>query len=288
MKTIMVPVADRPECAQALVTAFDLAERYSGNVLGYHLRPHRKEERRSSNRKGDAPLRHFDWQGETSQRQLALDSKNAKRLFSELAARYEFKLASRARYSKDGGLALWHEVTGDPSHIFSILGPLSNLVVVSRPKTKRSVKARAFANAALLHSGRPVLLIPQRKVATLGQNILIAWNQSEQAAATVMASMPLLINAERVTILTAQRRSHLGPGIAHLQQMLKLHGIKSNVIKSPGHSPHDEIVQAYSDSNSDLLMMGAYSRSSWKERVFGGVTQHILDNTQLPTLLMHT
>lgn len=288
MKTIMVPVADRPECAKALVTAFDMAERFSGNVLGYHLRPHRKEERRTPNRKSDAPLRQLEWQGDATRQQLALDSKNAKRLFSELAARYEFTFASKARLSKDGGLAIWHEVTGDPNHIFSILGPLSDMVVVSRPKTKRSVKARSFANAALLHSGRPVLLVPQRKLATLGQNVLIAWNQSEQAAATVMASMPILANAETVTILTALHRSHLGPSVGHLQQMLKLHGIQSEVIKSPGLSPHDEIVQAYMDANADLLMMGAYSRSSWKERVFGGVTQHILDNTQLPTLLMHT
>jgi nucleotide-binding universal stress UspA family protein len=284
----MVPVADRPECAQALVTAFDLAERFSGNVIGYHLRPHRKEERRSSNRTSDTPLRQFDWQGQATPRQLALDSKNAKRLFSELAARYHFKLATKARYSKKSTLALWHEVTGDPDHIFSIVGPLSDLVVVSRPKSKRSVKARAFASAALTHSGRPVLMVPQRKAASIGQHVLIAWNQSEQAAATVMASIPLLVNAETVTIVAALRKSHLGPGVSHLQQMLQLHGVDASVIKTPGLSPQDEIVQAFVDSGSDLLMMGAYSRSAWKERVFGGVTQHILDNTQLPCVLMHT
>ena len=37
MKTIMVPVADRPERAQALAMAFDIAENFSGNVRGYHL-----------------------------------------------------------------------------------------------------------------------------------------------------------------------------------------------------------------------------------------------------------
>ena len=288
MKTIMVPVADRPECAVALVTAFNLAANFSANVIGYHLRPHRKEERKSSGRGSTAPLRQFDWQDKITKRQIALDSKNAKKLFSELTARYEFKLASKARYTEKHSLALWHEVTGDPTHIFSIVGPLSDLVVLSRPKNKRSVKARAFANAALLHSGRPVLLVPQRKVTSLGKHVLIAWNQSEQAAAVVMASMPVLVNAESVTIVTAARQSHLGPGANHLQQMLKLHGVDSKVIKTPGLSAEDEIVQAYVDSGADLLMMGAYSRSSWKERIFGGVTQHILDNTQLPTLMMHT
>ncbi len=131
-------------------------------------------------------------------------------------------------------------------------------------------------------------MVPQRKVSSLGTKVLIAWNQSEQAAATVMASMPILENAESVTIVTALRQNHLGPSTSHLQQMLKLHGVDSKVIKSPGLSPQDEIVQAYMDSDSDLLMMGAYSRSSWKERVFGGMTQHSLDNTQIPTLLMHT
>jgi len=49
MKAIVVPVADRPECAKALTTAFDLAARYSGNVIGYHLRPHRNESPKAKN-----------------------------------------------------------------------------------------------------------------------------------------------------------------------------------------------------------------------------------------------
>ena len=42
MRVIFVPVADRPECARALNTAFDLGHRLGASVKGCHIRPHRR------------------------------------------------------------------------------------------------------------------------------------------------------------------------------------------------------------------------------------------------------
>ena len=42
--------------------------------------------------------------------------------------------------------------------------------------------ARMFMLAALLNSSRPVLVMPQPKVSTVGKRIAIAWNQSAEAA----------------------------------------------------------------------------------------------------------
>ncbi len=287
MKAIMVPVADRPECANALKAAFDLAERFSGNVLGYHVRPHQKERRNQQAEKSQPPYREFDWQSSSALKRINLDSKNAKKLFDDLALEYNFKSVRKSRYLKDGGLAIWHNVTGDPEHIFSIIGPLSDIIIVSRPRSKKSFKARAFAYAALTRSSRPVLYLPNRKLPTLGNRILIAWNQSEQSAAAVMTAIPLLVNAESVAIVAARSTHKLGPGVKHLQHYLSLHGVESEVIKTPGASAGDEIVQVYQDTNSDLLLMGAYSRPKWRERLFGGVTHHILEKTTLPTLMLH-
>lgn len=283
MKAIMVPVADRPECAKALKAAFRFAEEHEGNVMGYHVRPHQKEQRQSG---GDK--RTYAWQEGKSNRQIDLDSKNAERLFATLAEEHQFTIAKKPRYSKSGGLAQWHAVTGDPDHIFSIIGPLSDLIVVSRPRSKRSVKAHAFAHAALTRSARPVLHLPQKNLKTLGQHVLVAWNQSEQASAALMASMPVLRQASRVTLVTSPEKRHLGPSIKHVQHYLKFNGVQSTVERTPAVSAKDEIVQAYSDSGADLLVMGAYSRPKWREHLFGGVTTHILEHTQIPVLMLHS
>lgn len=41
MRIIMVPVADRPECAAALDSAISLADRLKANINACHIRPHR-------------------------------------------------------------------------------------------------------------------------------------------------------------------------------------------------------------------------------------------------------
>ena len=41
MRVILVPVADRPECARALNTAFELGKKLNASVSGCHIRPHK-------------------------------------------------------------------------------------------------------------------------------------------------------------------------------------------------------------------------------------------------------
>jgi len=78
------------------------------------------------------------------------------------------------------------------------MGPVSDLLVVSRPQGRRGRVARLFMLAALLDSSRPVLVLPQRGAPAIGQRISIAWNQSAEAARVVAAALPLIQRAEEV------------------------------------------------------------------------------------------
>jgi nucleotide-binding universal stress UspA family protein len=37
----------------------------------------------------------------------------------------------------------------------------------------------------------------------------------------------------------------------------------------------------------DLLVMGAYTHSTWREALLGGMTRHVLDNASVPVLMRH-
>lgn len=50
----------------------------------------------------------------------------------------------------------------------------------------------------------------------------------------------------------------------------------------------EALVQAYKDTNSDLMVMGAYSRSRFRQRTFGGVTDHMLHRANIPVLMLHS
>ena len=41
------------------------------------------------------------------------------------------------------------------------------------------------------------------------------------------------------------------------------------------------------DDGVDLIVMGAYGRSRFRELVLGGVTRHLLNNMTVPVLMSH-
>lgn len=269
MRTVLIPVADRPECAVALRVAFELADRLSMDVLGYHLRPHKLEKSKSGKKPED------------------LASTAAHRLFEKTSSTYGMEIHKRHRYSEEGGQALWRELTGSPEKCFPFIGPMSDLIVVSRPRNAKSVRARQFQQAALMNTGTPVLMLPSRKPKTIGRRVLICWNQSIEAATAVKASMSLLQAADSVRIVSAGPEDGTGSKSTHLQQYLRHYGIKAERINTRGLDTEAEIRKTYEETDSDLMLMGAYSRSRWRESVFGGFTNYVLNKTSVPAIMLH-
>jgi nucleotide-binding universal stress UspA family protein len=251
-------------------------------VAGCHVRPHRQVG--ASDLIGFVPEEVYVALEEAPDARLNADA--ARGLFTRVAQQHDFSLAKRPRLGTSA-LALWHEMVGTPARILSIVGPLADLAVVSRPKAKSSGAARSFLLATLLNSARPVLVLPQRRIARLGQSIVIAWNQSADAAAAVVAGLPMLQHAEQVTVVSCGPENRAGPKSVHLCDYLKHWGINAERVSTRGQSVEGELEQAYRDAGGSLLLMGAYSRPRLRELVFGGVTETMLFKTNIPVLMLH-
>ena len=279
MKVICVPVVDRPECAVALTTAFEMSQAMGSAVIGYHLRPH-----------GDSEVALPEEvsaliNGEEEPSISTADSQDsAEKLFSKLAEKHGFDFKRKASKAPN---ALWQAKAGSPNKLFSIVGPVTDLIVVSRPKFGAKV-ARKFMLSALLNSSKPVLILPQQATASVGKKICIAWNQSPEAARAVSAAMPLLKKAEQVTIMTNGPQNRLGPKAKHLKQYLTMHGIDAQHMKLKHKKDSKSLMDAYKESESDLLVMGAYSKSRLRQIIFGGVTEHMLFSADIPVLMLHS
>jgi nucleotide-binding universal stress UspA family protein len=279
MSVILVPTADRPECVFALDTAFRLAEALGANVAGCHIRAQRREglpEKTARRRVIDTEFADGN----------PIDSAAARRLFAEAAAARGFTVTRRfaAGHRQRG---VWHELVGSPARALGIAGPVADFSVVSRPKPHGGGRARAFLLAALLDSGRPVLVLPQRQVRKLAQCVLIAWNQSSEAAAAVTAAIPMLQKAQRVVIVSSGPENRAGPRSSQLSQYLATFDIEAECIGTRGRDVEREIHDVYRDVRADLLIMGAYSRTRLREILFGGVTEHMLFSANLPVFLLH-
>lgn len=270
MRVFFVPVADRPECVTALKATFKLGHAMGASVIGCHIRPHLHS---------PITLPSAESQGVESA------GAAAKVLFTHLAREHGYDLIRRPR-AKPG--AVWMEKTGSPGKVIGTMGPVVDLLVLSRPANKGSALARQFLLAALLRSGRPVLILPQTKKRSVGKRICIAWNQSVEAARAVAATLPLLAGAEHVSIVSSGPETRVGPKSIQLATYLKYWGIKTERFSTPGKDESKEILATYKSTNSDLLLMGAYTRNRMSNLIFGGVTRYMLERSSIPLVMLHS
>lgn len=143
----------------------------------------------------------------------------------------------------------------------------------------------------LLNCGRPVLLVPRTgRFPTIGKRVMVAWNGSMEAAKAVTAALPLLRGAEQVTLaVLGDSADTLGesPG-ADIALYLARHGVNVEVLRRPEPlDPGKAILSLAADFNVDLLVMGAYGHSRFREMMLGGATRTILATATLPVLMAH-
>lgn len=280
MKVICVPVVDRPECAVALSTAFDLGKQLGSAVMGYHLRKHSDSDVSMPDEVASLVNGEEDEQDHDNP-----DQENAMQLFKKLAEHNDYDFSKKATAAP---IALWQAKVGSPNKLFSIVGPVTDLIVVSRPADANGKKAKKFMLTALLNSSKPVLVLPQQATEQLGKNICIAWNQSPESAKAVAAALPILQQAKNVNIVTNGVQNKVGPKARHLQHYLTMHGINSDHIQCNESNDVAALCSAFEQSQSDLMVMGAYSRSRLSQIIFGGVTEHMLYKADIPVLMLHS
>lgn len=143
----------------------------------------------------------------------------------------------------------------------------------------------------ILNSCCPVLLAPiAGRFDTIGENVLLAWDGSLQAARAVARALPLLALARRVQVLMVDPVSgpdqHGEEPGADIALFLARHGVRVEVgsLQSAGEVG-ETLLAAADQAQSDLLVMGAYGQSRVREIMLGGATSAILACAALPVLL---
>lgn len=283
MRSIAVPVADREECAVALEVAFDLGHRLRADVVGYHMRPSRHGG--EDNRLIVSALWGEPWPAQPD-RDAKKRAAAALKLFESRASAQGYRL--RKKHGTGEELrALWREKLGTPDRLMPLVGPVNDLLVVSRPSSKNSRKAMLVLMSALLDSGVPVLVLPQAKVSAPGRHVALAWNRGPQEAQAMHAVLPLLRQAERVSVITVGAEPRHGPKPREVVDYLECHGVRAAEVRGSGKGGAG-LVKAAKEAGADVLVSGAYTKGRLREMLFGGVTEHLLFATDFPVILKHS
>jgi nucleotide-binding universal stress UspA family protein len=141
---------------------------------------------------------------------------------------------------------------------------------------------------ALFNTARPILLVPEPGLEDSARTIAVAWNGTAEATRALSGALPLLLNADRIHVLTAATpRTQVETGAA-LSEYLGWQGLICEVHPMyPETGVGPALLARAKELGADLLVMGGYGRSRMRERIFGGVTQHVLDHHDIPILIAH-
>lgn len=170
----------------------------------------------------------------------------------------------------------------------------SDLVIQPKPYGDgRTADAEAVVEAALFEGQAPVLVLPEAGLpATLGRRIAVAWNQSDEALAAIRRALPMLQAADQVDIVIvdppSQGPERSDPG-GMLTQMLARHGVRAEVSVIAKTLPRvsDVLCRHAREHDADMLVMGAYGHSRFREAILGGATRHMLEIANVPVLMAH-
>jgi nucleotide-binding universal stress UspA family protein len=276
LRVVLAPLAGADADRAALAAAWQIARGFNGHLVGLFARPD----------PGDIVPIIGEGISPTIIDQLthAAEAEVNRRAG---VARQQFD--ALARDAVPAGVATdWHEIGGSRAAVVARFGRVADLIVLTGDASDDAERGMVV-EAALLETGRPLLLVPAGWTGDVGRTIAIAWNGRAEAARAVALAMPLLEKAEQLNVLTAETPRTAFDTSADLGTYLERHHLacKRHRVAVATEPVGRALLNRAGELEADLLVMGGYGRSRLAEMVLGGVTRHLLGHLERPLLLAH-
>jgi len=279
VRKIVIPIRGDGKGENVLAHAAVLARRYGAHVEALHCRP-RAEDLLPYGVPIPAFLRK---QIEESSASVAdQEEKTLYQEFTDLLDPVGLTLGEGA------ATASWREAPGKQIDVIKANGRLADLIVVAKPDRFRNLGGNTL-KAALFNTGRPVMMCPMREdhPKVLCDRVAIAWNGSGEAARAVALTESIVAQASEVTVLSGGDEIH-GATSEDLIGYLRARDINARLERfDPVDGVGRTLLKRCDELSADTLIMGAYSESHERETVFGGNTQTVVDQAEMPVIFVH-
>jgi nucleotide-binding universal stress UspA family protein len=222
-----------------------------------------------------------------------MKDKMRQRVLAE-AARVEQEFRERLR--RDGIEGEWRLVDGITAEVVALHARYADLAILGQhnPDDSPADNPAQVVPATLLSSGRPVLVIPYiGEVASPARTVLVGWKSGREAARALNDALPLLRQAQSVTVLAINPRDGIEGDGAVPAADIALHLARHDVKASAAHtvateiSEGDVLLNHAEEIGADLIVAGGYGHSRLREFAFGGVTRTLLTTMTVPVFLSH-
>lgn len=197
---------------------------------------------------------------------------------------------SGVRWSADDGVAQIADLGRHVAH----RARFCDLVVLPRPYGPgHGPEVEPVVEATLFEGHAPVLVVPDDH-SPQGQPraVMVAWNESVESLTAIRQALPFLKAADLVRIVVIDPPKH-GPERSDpgglLSQMLARHGVKCEIdVLSKTLTRVSDVLNRHAvDTSSDMIVMGAYGHSRFREAILGGATRNMLEQAAVPVFMAH-
>jgi nucleotide-binding universal stress UspA family protein len=151
----------------------------------------------------------------------------------------------------------------------------------------------ALVERCLFASGRPVMIVPALPAEiALSGTIVAAWDGSAEAARAFNDALIFLKPAKRVVLLVGVMDGGGEKGELATDDMvahLKRHGVSVEVARVPASEGDIGrlLLRQAKELQADMIVMGAFHHSRWREFILGGVTLTMLEEATIPLFMAH-
>ncbi len=290
-RIVLFPLIGTPEDAEVLAAALTVGRSFDSHLVALHVRPDVRNDAASLAASDGGMSAGIDTVIERMETDADTREKAASETWQAFCTQNEIAIADAPK--EKGMTAEWATETGVAADWLAEYGRTADLIVVGRGE-KQWGPDYVLMEAALMDSGKPVLIAPARQdgppAAPLNSVIGIAWKDTREAAGAVRAAMPFIEAATHVTIFMVTE-GEAGSDKSHLRlaKMLRWHNPNVTMQALTEHTspPVTVLLNAAAQAGCGLLVMGGYGHSRLREAVFGGFTRGVLEAAPLPVLMAH-
>jgi nucleotide-binding universal stress UspA family protein len=178
-------------------------------------------------------------------------------------------------------------------HDFAQAARHVDLAILGQPRDGDPLIGQyALVERCLFASGRPVIVVPAApETFALKGTIVAAWDGSAEASRAINDALTFLKPASRVVLVTGvaeegdERATRTEDMIAHLER----HGVTAEFVRVKiGEGDIGRLLLSKAkDLGADLIVMGAFHHSRWREFILGGVTLTVLEEAPIPLFMAH-
>lgn len=173
----------------------------------------------------------------------------------------------------------------------------ADYIFVSQPDKESSVlfNDADFVDHLITDTGLPTVVIPKGWSAnSFGEKPALGWVETREAVSAVRHTLSLMRKADNVDIVTVSKKPDLDEELLEgieISEYLTEHGVITKFyaehINEEDRNEADTILRHVNNHARDLIIVGGYGHSRFREIILGGVTRALIQKSPVPVILSH-